>query len=243
MIYVMTHKEIANQVNGVYKYIGLGGLTSSVDASDSSGIESIHKLNREFCELTGLYYLWKNIKDEAIGLCHYRRFLNLLPSGVNNSNHCTMSWSPDLHELLSNQGQQVMVDQILSEYDCILPRAIYCDSIDKHYRQEHGSLEWECFLKKLDLLYGNTHSLRLEKRFFVGNIFIFKKEIFEKYCEDLFHVIFDVYKECGSYSEIEGARYQPFRYPGYLAERFMTAFINANRIKYFEAQVLTIDNI
>lgn len=243
MIYVMTHKEIADKAGDFYKYVGLGGFNESVDKSDSDGIESIHQLNREFCELTGLYYLWKNSVDEKIGLCHYRRFLNLMPESLNTSNHCTMSWDQEAKKLLDNIEQKNRVNQILAEYDCILPKAIHCGSLDKHYRQEHDSLEWDCFLRKLDGLYGKKHSLRLEQRFFVGNIFIFNNDIFQKYCDDLFKIIFDVYKECGSYATIQGARYQPFRYPGYLAERFMTAFINAHRIKYYEAQVITFENI
>jgi len=89
MIYVMTHKEIMNKAGDFYKYIGLGGFRKSVNESDNDGIESIHELNREFCELTGLYYLWKNSIEEHIGLCHYRRFLNLMPEALSTSNHCT----------------------------------------------------------------------------------------------------------------------------------------------------------
>jgi Domain of unknown function (DUF4422) len=243
MIYVMTHKEIAFKAEGDYQYVGLGGLASSVDISDSDGIESIHQLNRDFCELTGLYHLWKNCDQEITGLYHYRRFLNLLPEELNTSNHCTINWTDAAKKLLEDPRQSQKANQILTEYDCILPKPIYCKSVDMHYRQEHGSREWDCFLERLDHLYGTKHSLRLEPRFFVGNMFIFNKEIFQQYCSDLFGIIFAVYKECGSYQAIEGARYQPFRYPGYLAERFMTAFINAHRIKFFEAQVLTFDNI
>ncbi len=243
MIYVMTHKPIISKAEKFYEYIGLGGLIDSVDKSDDSGIESIHKLNREFCELTGLYHLWKNEQKKYIGLYHYRRFLNLLPEALSTQNHCSTDWTDDTKKLLEDTRQFHKVEQILAEYDCILPKAIYCESLDRHFRQEHGSREWECFLNQLDILYGNKHSLRLEQRFFVGNIFIFKYELFKIYCEDLFKIIFAVYKECGSLSAVENARYQPFRYPGYLAERFMTAFVNANRIKYYEAQVITLNNI
>ncbi len=243
MIYVMTHKEIQDRVTSHYKYVGLAGLKMSVDDSDDSGIESIHQLNHEFCELTGLYHLWKTVNTEIVGLCHYRRFFNLIPEALDTPNHCEMTWNSDTRLLLQNNKQQKKINHILSEYDCILPKAIYCESVDKHYRQEHHSYEWDFFLEELDSLYGNKHSLRLEQRFFVGNMFVFKNELFQKYCQDLFRVIFNTYKKCGSYKPVQDMRYQPFRYPGYLAERFMTAFVNANKAKYFETQVITFNNI
>lgn len=40
---------------------------------DDTG-ESISEKNKNYCELTGLYFGWKNLEAEYIGLCHYRRY-------------------------------------------------------------------------------------------------------------------------------------------------------------------------
>lgn len=62
--------------NEVFMPIQVGKEASKYDLGfpgDNTG-ENISEKNIFYCELTGVYWAWKNLKDaDYIGLCHYRR--------------------------------------------------------------------------------------------------------------------------------------------------------------------------
>ena len=77
VIIVATHKEYPMPSDPLYLPVQAGRAlhTPLPYAGDDSG-ENISARNRTFCELTALYWAWKNLSDaDAVGLCHYRRYL------------------------------------------------------------------------------------------------------------------------------------------------------------------------
>lgn len=74
-ILVCYHTNSVLISNDVYVPIQVGKQNSKLllpMIGDDLG-DNISNLNGVFCELTGLYWGWKNIKADYIGLCHYRR--------------------------------------------------------------------------------------------------------------------------------------------------------------------------
>ena len=81
-IVVATHKKYKMPSDAMYipLYVGAEGKKDSdgneLDLGyikDNTG-ENISILNPSFCELTGLYWAWKNLDSDYIGLVHYRRY-------------------------------------------------------------------------------------------------------------------------------------------------------------------------
>lgn len=245
-VYVVTHRPVQVPASPLYGVISVGGAAVPQAAFRDDTGENISRKNRHYCELTATYWIWKNTTDDAVGLCHYRRFFNLLPTNL-HAHPLVFVPAPDeaTNALLGDPQQAAVIRRLLEQYDLIIPRALYQQaSIGDDYVRAHGSREWDEFLRQLDALYGAArHSLRDETRFYGNNMLICRREIFDLYATQLFDVIDRVVAAVGVLADVPGARYQPGRYPGYLAERFMSAFINANRLKHFEAQVIHFEKV
>ena len=81
-ILVACHKADPNiRQDDIYMPIQVGkALHPELDLGfqcDNTG-DNISEKNGSYCELTALYWAWKNLKDvDYIGLCHYRRYFDL----------------------------------------------------------------------------------------------------------------------------------------------------------------------
>ena len=67
-----------------YLPIQVGKAISNTDLGvqgDNTG-DNISEKNQSYCELTGIYWAWKNLKNvDYIGLCHYRRYFDFHKQG------------------------------------------------------------------------------------------------------------------------------------------------------------------
>ena len=56
------------------KFLELGDSYTKFFIDEQHNGDNIDNRNPYYCELTGLYYLWKHCDDEIVGLEHYRRW-------------------------------------------------------------------------------------------------------------------------------------------------------------------------
>ncbi len=84
-IYVCHHAAGIAFEDDVFRPIQVGRALASTTLpmrGDDTG-DNISSKNREYCELTALYWAWKNDPDAAwIGFMHYRRFLDFACTGL-----------------------------------------------------------------------------------------------------------------------------------------------------------------
>jgi hypothetical protein len=74
-IIVAAHKPYPMPEEQLYLPVqaGAGCHARLAFTGDDSG-DNISARNGLYCELTALYWAWKNLHADAIGLCHYRRY-------------------------------------------------------------------------------------------------------------------------------------------------------------------------
>lgn len=89
-IIVATHKKYEMPQDAMYLplHVGAEGKTDQngnpLDLGyqkDNTG-ENISNKNAAYCELTGLYWAWKNLDTDYTGLAHYRRHFGKKKSNV-----------------------------------------------------------------------------------------------------------------------------------------------------------------
>lgn len=173
--------------------------------TDHTG-DNISERNRQFCELTALYWIWKNAREEIVGLEHYRRHF-LLPE----------DWIRKMRE--------ERIDVILPTPLCVSP------SVAQNYKDRHGSAEWDFMMDYLRRIYPGYHKAAVlffeAGLYFPCNMFIMRKEVLDKLCSWLFPILFIC-------AEHGGEKEDPYqnRYPGFLSERLISLFFEKNRERY-----------
>lgn len=173
--------------------------------ADDTG-ENISGRNRQFCELTVLYWIWKNANQDIVGLEHYRR-----------------------HFLLQEDWYRKMRD---SHVDIILPTPLYvAPTLAQNYKDRHVASDWDFMINYLKRIYPGDYKEAVS--FFETNLYspcnmlIARKEVLDALCTWLFPILF----VCAEHGGERQDTYQN-RYPGFLAERLMTFFFEKNRTHY-----------
>ncbi len=169
--------------------------------------DGISSLNSQFCELTALYWIWKNAEQDIVGLEHWRRRFILPDNWVSVMKHQN-------------------IDAILPVPLCVMP------SLEENYKSRHLGNIWD---KMFDIMVDiHPDDAERAKRYFAENkiyspcnMIIAKKTILDEYCEWLFPILFKVNEEIGTIDD----GYQN-RYPGFISERLLTYYFDINRDRY-----------
>lgn len=192
--------------------------------SDNTG-DNISDKNGSFCELTALYWAWKNDRDsDFIGLMHYRRLLDVAGE-IDSGPAEAYVGAVDIDSWTARA--EAWMEAELDNWDIVLPRLHEMGvSVENNYLAGHHKEDFDKMRKViaadhpayLDAF--NTAAKSTDMR--LGNIALMRREVFVRYCAWLFDILLKV-----DAADIDRSNYSPYqsRYIGFLAERLMTAFI------------------
>lgn len=66
-IYVMTHKQYTKPDDSLYRTLHVGrALSEDLGYEGDDTGEQISNKNRNYCELTGMYWIWKNVSCDIV---------------------------------------------------------------------------------------------------------------------------------------------------------------------------------
>ena len=173
---------------------------------DNKG-ENISSLNPMYCELTGLYWAWKNLSADNIGLVHYRRLFR------------------------GKDGQAITgseVDTLLKGYKVIVPkkRRYYIETLYSHYVHTHNSEEIDELANVIENFYPDYKEsyVKIMKRTwgYMFNMMALPKEKLSDYCTWLFDILGMVVEKVG---EGERSAFEK-RYPGRLSELLFNCWLD-----------------
>lgn len=219
-VIVATHKKYWMPKDPLYipVQVGAEGKEDMFGYSPDNTGENISKKNANYCELTGLYWAWKNLKCEYIGLVHYRRHFTMI-RGTN-----------DRRDILSLDQAR----SLFSDVDVVLPikRNYWIETNYKQYVHAHHAEDLDQTREILENrypeyipAYDSSMKQTTGHRF---NMFIMKKEVADAYCSWLFDVLFELEKRL----DISKYSTNDQRVFGFVSERLLDVWLETNQIEY-----------
>lgn len=239
-MFVMTHKAFKFELPQNYKKLLVGAFNKKVSNDylcDDRG-ENISSKNLNYCELTGLYWLWKNRTDDYVGLSHYRRYFRQPLTGMAKlfPKLYKKDWQPIASDELIKEMS--MVDWIVAE-----PLDFGKLNVYQQYEQAHflGDLvTTRNIIQQLFPEFIPAFDRVMEKNELSPfNMFYTKKSNMDSYCEWLFSILFELEKKI-DFSNHEGYQVRVY---GFLSERLLNVWLefNNSRFKIKKLPVFNLD--
>lgn len=181
-IIVATHKKYKMPNDEIYLpiHVGAEGKESLGYIGDNTG-NNISSKNANYCELTGLYWAWKNLEADYIGLVHYRRY-----------------FGKKENDLYSGILTYENISSYLDKIKIFVPkkRKYYIESLYSHYAHthyaEHLDIVKEIIIEKYPDYLKEYDKVMKQKWGYMFNMMIMEKSILNEYCKWLFDILFEL---------------------------------------------------
>lgn len=226
-IIIAAHKKYWMPTDPVYLpvHVGAEGKDSIGYTPDNTG-DNISAKNPHFCELTGLYWAWKNLDADYLGLVHYRRYFT----------------RKEVRDIEAKK-KQILTEKewqaLLAQHPVIVPdkRKYYIETNRSHYNHAHHSegldlaetiIKEQCpeYLPAFEKVMNRTWA-------HMFNMFVMRRDLYDAYMQWLFNILFEIEKRV----DITGWDTYESRIFGFVAERLLDVWLGHNRIDYAEQNV------
>lgn len=234
-IIVAAHKPYEMPQEDIYLpvHVGKEGKDDIGFIGDNTG-DNISLKNPSYCELTGLYWAWKNLDTDYIGLAHYRRHFTV-KSRAQRKNLAPMQ------AVLSGAE----AEELVQNYRILVPqkRKYYIETLYSHYAhthyKEHLDVTREIIEQMYPIYLKEYDAVMRQRGGYMFNMYIMEKSLSDAYCKWLFDILFELEKRLGTreYSAFQG------RFYGRVSEILFNVWLNHQRIPYKEIGYMHMEKI
>ena len=234
------------RVQGLQKSIAakMGGGGEQI-LLDSSG-DNISHLNPHFCELTAMYWAWKNVDSSYYGLFHYRRVLDF--SGkirrkkrldVNRKSIAPKKIAKTFKLDRPSILQSLEKSPIILASPMIVPHGFELSHAMNQYEiyaRDHRKRDLDIVIDIIRERFPHLVESMEAVLFTPGtplswcNMFIMRKDLYHEYCAFLFGTLL----EASQRIDLSGYNAYQSRIYGFIAERLLNIFV---RYKSFSAGI------
>ena len=247
-IFIITHQQTPALNNNLYIPLQVGPNHEIFKGilNDHTG-DHIAEKNKNFCELTAAYWISKNYNEaDYIGLCHYRRYFNFYKN--------PLSLKPSTQKKITEENfknsklfkttpekQEQLILNIFKSYDVILPVSYDLGiSLSENYaighQKEDFDLTKQIILEKYPEYESSIEKyLNNESKFYVANMLITSKKIWQAYYKWLFDILFELEKRI----TIPEDSYQA-RIFGFISERLTALYFQHHNFRIKETPLYKI---
>ena len=206
-------------------HVGAEGKADLFIQKDDTG-DNISSKNANFCELTGLYWAWKNISADYIGLVHYRRYFT----------------RKEVHSIREKKNKiltKTEWEKILQYYSVVVAdkRRYIIESNRSHYNHAHyhrGLDIVETIIKEKYPEYSLAFEKVMKRTWaHMFNMFVMRRDLYNTYCQWIFAILFELEKklDISAYDKYEARVY------GFIGELLLDVWLEKNKVRYKEQNV------
>lgn len=221
-VYIAAHKACDMPAAEGYIPLQVGAALNArlPYTGDDSG-DHISEKNPTHCELTGLYWVWKNTSDDVKGLVHYRRLF------------------VERGRILS----AARIREILAAHDAIVARTEYLrESAAEEFALHSGHAHDLALLRQAvaavdDTVLPSYDRVMAGNRLSLFNMLIARREWFDSYCAWLFAVLDKLEPQ------VDMTDYSPYqrRLYGFLGERLLNVWLAHTGATAYRARVVNTE--
>jgi hypothetical protein len=199
-------------------------------------------------QATEFWMLHNQNESDYLGCTTYRRYLSLDRDVPKNVAKIFMPVTQDVADKFGTEEQKDLALEYLQTAEVVTNHSIALPhSVEQQYLMYEPKEYWDLFKNSITHLFPQY---RQHMSWFTHNnlinfetTYIMRRDLFVRYASELFNILEYIWKNCSDVYPTQQVTSEPlpWRYPGFLGERFFPFFVYANSLKKIQVPLVVLE--